>query len=240
MQTILVLNSKGGCGKSTIAANLASYFASTGESSALIDYDPQGSSLQWLTLRSNRWPRIHGVNACRTRSGVTRTFQMTVPAETSRVIIDAPAGASGLALQEMLRRSQVILIPVAPSPIDIHATAEFIRDLTSAGASRARGKHIGVIANRVRRETPHYEPLKNFLAELEIPFITSIMDSDRYIIAAEAGLGVHELDEQETGYEREQWMPLIRWLADPAQGLPRDSDSRPRFNVISNLGVQAR
>ena len=48
MRHIMVLNPKGGCGKSTLATNLASYYASQGKSVAIVDYDPQRSSLDWL------------------------------------------------------------------------------------------------------------------------------------------------------------------------------------------------
>jgi chromosome partitioning protein len=235
MQTILVLNSKGGCGKSTVAVNLASYYASCGFKSTLVDYDPQGSSLQWLSLRSGEYPSIHGVNACRTRSGITRTWQMRPPVDTDHVIIDAPAGTTGGALQEMLRRTDVIIIPVTPSPIDIHATSDFIRELLLIGKARSRGIHIGVIANRVRRDTPYYEPLKRFLGSLNIPFITALTDSDHYITAVESGIGIHELDERETATEREQWFPLVRWLANPERDLAA-REARPRLNVISGAG----
>ncbi len=232
MQTILVLNSKGGCGKSTIAVNLASYYASCGLKAALVDYDPQGSSLQWLSLRSGEFAPIHGVNACRTRTGMTRTWQMRPPPDTDHVIIDAPAGTTGGALQEMLRRTDIIVVPVTPSPIDIHATSDFIRELLLVGKVRSRGIHLGVIANRVRRDTPHYEPLKRFLGSLNIPFITSLTDSEHYLNAVESGVGIHELDERETEVEREQWFPLIRWLANPERD-PAVKEPRPKLNVIS-------
>lgn len=237
MQTILVLNSKGGCGKSTIAINLASYYASCGLKAALVDYDPQGSSLQWLNLRSANAPLIHGVNACRTRTGITRTWQMRPPNDTDHVIIDAPAGTTGGALQEMLRRTDIIVIPVTPSPIDIHATSDFVRELLLIGKVRARGIHVGVIANRVRRDGQQYEPLKRFLGTLNIPFITALTDSDHYIGTVESGLGIHELDERETEMEREQWFPLIRWLANPERD-PARSEPRPRLNVVSNAAQQ--
>ena len=63
MRTIMVLNAKGGSGKSTIATNLASYFASEGKSVVLADYDPQESSLDWLKARPKGRPPIKGVAA---------------------------------------------------------------------------------------------------------------------------------------------------------------------------------
>ena len=62
-----------------------------------------------------------------------------------------PAGASGLLLQEMIASAHCILIPVQPSAIDIHATANFVRDLLLSGKIRARNIRLAVVANRVRQ-----------------------------------------------------------------------------------------
>lgn len=234
MQTVLVLNSKGGCGKSTIATNLASYYAVTGVKCLLMDYDPQGSSLQWLRSRPEDRPRIEGVDATRTRAGLTRSWQMAVPAGTGRVVIDAPAGVSGVALQEMLRRADIVLIPVTPSPIDVHASTAFVRELLRSGLVNRHGLHLGVVGNRVRRETPQYEAFRKFLSNCGVPFLTSLSDSESYLMAAEAGVGIHEMDERETGQEREQWFPLLKWLVDPTREVR--TEPRPRLNVISAGG----
>lgn len=232
MQTILVLNSKGGCGKTTIASNLASLYATGGVKSVLMDYDPQGSSLQWHQLRTGKLAHIHLINASKTSKRQTRSWQLAVPPGTERLVIDAPAGVNGILLQEMLGRADVILIPVIPSPIDIHATSDFIRDLLLVGRIRSLGVHAGVVANRVRRETPLYEPLRRFLNSLRIPFITTLTDTDSYVRAAECGMGIYELPEDETALEREQWLPLIRWLACP-EAPPRKMPDLPRLSLVS-------
>jgi len=215
MNTILVLNTKGGSGKTTIATNLASLFATGGINTALMDYDPQGSSMHWESMRSRKRTAIHIINAGATKNKLTRIYQLKMPADTERVIIDAPAGTSGLLLQEIIERTNTIIIPVAPSPIDIHATSDFISDLLMNSKIKQRGIQICVIANRVRRDTPLYQPLQRFLKALSIPFITTLTDTENYIIAAEEGIGIHEMDEKETTLEREQWLPLLKWLACP-------------------------
>jgi len=231
MQTILVLNSKGGCGKSTIATNLASFYAADGIRTALMDYDPQRSSLQWLERRDGGRPPIHPLDATRTKTGLTRTWQTSVPPGTQRLIIDAPAGVSGDMLQEMVRRTDIIVVPVAPSSIDIHATAQFMRDLLLVGKIRNYHVHVGIIANRVRSASRQYEPLRRFLDSLSIPFITSLSDSEYYVTAAEAGVGIHEMERNETAYERGQWRPLIQWLSCPDHEL-RPHAARPRLNLV--------
>lgn len=224
MHTTLVINSKGGSGKTTIATNLASYFASQGLASALMDYDPQGSSLNWLEQRSPYAPRIYGANAVQPRTGL-RSLRMQVPASVRELVIDAPAGASGLLLQELLRKADSLLIPVQPSSIDIHATAGFIRDLLLAGKLRLRNVRLGVIANRVRRASSVYQPLERFLASLELPFLTRVSDSEVFVEAAESGTGIFEMDAQATAAEREQFLPIVEWVGSAYR--------RPESNVIT-------
>src|SRR5438067_5982159 len=145
INTTLVINSKGGSGKTTLTTNLASYFAARHIPTTIVVYDPQGSCLNWLRLRPAHATRIHGANAAPQRGNRLRTIEMHVPAETRQLIIDAPAGASGLLLQEMLARTDCILIPVGPSAIDIHATANFIKDLLLAGRIRVRNIRLAVV-----------------------------------------------------------------------------------------------
>jgi chromosome partitioning protein len=209
--TTLVINPKGGSGKTTIATNLAGYFAAR-VPTALMDYDPQGSSLNWLRQRPAGLPRIHGANAAPAKPGRMRSLDMRVPEETRQLVIDGPAGASGLLLQEMLARTHCILIPVAPSPIDIHATANFIRDLLLAGRIRTSNIRLGVIANRIRKATPVYQPLERFLNSLNLPLLTRLNDSEVYLSAAESGTGIFEMEFAASAAERQQFMPIAEWI----------------------------
>lgn len=213
MNTTLVINSKGGAGKTTVTTNLASYFAANNIPAAIMDYDPQGSCLNWLRLRTPALGKIHGANAAPPKAGGLRSFAMHVPAGTRQLIIDAPAGAAGLLLQDMLARAHCILVPVQPSAIDIHATANFIRDLLVVGRLRARNVRLAVVANRVRRSTPVYQPLERFLNSLGLPFLARLNDSEVFVNAAETGLGIFEMDASASA-EREQFMPIVEW-ADP-------------------------
>ena len=213
--TTLVINPKGGSGKTTVATNLASYFASNRVPTTLMDYDAQGSSLNWLKQRPMDVARIHGANAAPAKPGHLRSMDMRVPENTRQLVIDAPAGASGLLLQEMLGRTNCILIPVAPSSIDIHATANFIRDLLIAGRIRANNIRLAVVANRVKKAVPVYQPLERFLNSLNLPLLARISDSDVYVTAAESGVGVFEMDFAASATERQQFMPIVEWLEAP-------------------------
>jgi chromosome partitioning protein len=212
MRTILVINSKGGSGKTTVTTNLASYFAATGAKAAIMDYDPQGSSLQWLKLRPSHLPRIHGANATPQKTLGLRSLQNWIPADTDILLIDPPGGVKGLLLQEVVAKTDFVIIPVGPSTIDVHATADFVKNLLLLGRIRARNVKVAVVASRVRSSMPVYEPLERFLRSLSLPFLTRISDSDTYIRAAEQGVGVFELDAAESAPERHELLPLVNWL----------------------------
>lgn len=213
MLTLLVINSKGGSGKTTLTTNIASYYADKGLKTAIMDYDPQGSSMQWLSVRPIHLTRIHGANAAPAKGTALRSIKAWVPDETDVLIIDAPAGAEGLLLKELVRKANFILIPVAPSPIDIRATANFIKDLLLVGGVRTSTVKIAVAANRVRSQsTTAYVALERFLNSLKLPFLTSISDSENYIHAAQSGEGVFEMDEATTTAERHEFMPIIKWM----------------------------
>jgi chromosome partitioning protein len=225
MNTTLVINSKGGSGKTTVTTNLASYYASRRVPTTILDYDPQGSSLAWLALRDRSGTRLCGANAAPQKGGRIRSIEAHVPADTRQLLIDAPAGASGLLLQEMLCRSNSIVIPVAPSPFDIYATANFVKDLLLVGRVRSRSIRLAVVANRVR-SAQVYRPLERFLASLSLPFLTRISDSEVYLRAAESGFGVFEMDEIAAA-EREELMPIIDWV-----GGQRSPEASAQRNVI--------
>jgi chromosome partitioning protein len=128
------------------------------------------------------------------------------------LFVDAPAGVSGLLLQELLSRANNIVIPVAPSAFDIYATANFIKELLLVGRVRTRSIRLAVVANRVRSSAPVYRPLERFLGSLSLPFLTRISDSEVYIRAAETGVGIFEMDTSESGRERDEFMPIVDWV----------------------------
>lgn len=212
MQRILVVNSKGGCGKTTLTTNLASYYAAHGYTTVLMDHDPQGSGMRWLSQRPVERPRIYGIAPHQMRSDMTRSFQMKLPPDTERVIIDVPAGLSDLKLAEHTRQVDAILVPVLPSPIDIHATAHFIQVLLLAAKVRSKNIRLAVVANRVREHTEVFHKLERFLATLKLPFVAKFRDTQNYIRAAQDGIGIFEMTGMTAQRDRAQWSSLIAWL----------------------------
>jgi len=232
MLSILVINSKGGSGKTTLATNLASYYASKKFCTAIMDYDPQSSCLHWLRVRKSHMDVIHGANAAPPKGASTlHNLKKWVPVGTQVLVIDAPAGVKGLLLQEMVRRSNFIVIPVVPSPIDIRATADFIQELLQISRSSITKPKISVVANRVRSKYVSRESLENFFTSLELPFLTCISDSDNFLRAAGKGLGVFEMEENDTYTERRELLPILNWL----NGIVPENQVSGAVNKVVNI-----
>ncbi|HYM48544.1 MAG TPA: ParA family protein [Burkholderiaceae bacterium] len=232
MRTIMLLNAKGGCGKSTLATSLASHYAAQNAAVVLADYDPQGSALEWLAARPATRPAIKGIAAW--------NEPLRVPRSTDYVIFDVPAGCRGADLTALVRRAQTLIVPVLPSPTDIRAAAHFIHDLLLLGKIERKESRVAVIANRVRENgvlqekmeqalgalqidyatvhTQIYRRLERFLSRLRIPFLTTLRDTPNYQLADAQGLGIFELGNR-AAYDVEQWQPLIKWL-DSKRSLP--------------------
>lgn len=213
IRRVTILNWKGGCGKSMISTNLASHFAGQGHQTVIIDHDPQGTALRWLSQRDESCPLIHGINATARSTQITRSFNMRLPPGTQRVVIDTPAGIRGPDLQELVRETDYILIPVLPSDADIHSAAGFIAELLLDARVKASGAKVGVIANRVRENTVIYQSLDRFLKQLQFPLITSLRDTQQYVRAAEQGLGILEIKPaSRIRRDRKQWQPIFDWI----------------------------
>jgi chromosome partitioning protein len=212
MHRIMLLNPKGGCGKTTIATSLASYYAASGHHTALVDYDSQGSSTRWLRARPPELAAVHGVAAFRIAPGVTRTWQMRLPSDVVRVVVDTAAGLNATQVPDMAHRADTIVVPVLPSRIDMDAAADFLLMLEKIPSVRDGSKRVAVVANRLRSNRRLVRELKSFLAEQNFPFIASLRDSSNYERAAELGVGIHDLDGARSQTDRDQWRPLLAWL----------------------------
>jgi len=220
MQRIIVLNPKGGSGKTTIASNLASCYAVNGHRPALMDLDPQGSSMRWLGKRPDDSPPIHGIAGFERSATVTRSWQLRIPTECTAVIVDTPAALEAHALPEITRGADAVLVPVMPSDIDIHATAKCIADLLLVAKIRRSDHRIGIIANRVRANTLVSQSLMRFLNSLDIPLVATLRDTQNYVRTAEAGVGIYEMPRWQVQPDLEHWRQLTEWLGIKRRGQP--------------------
>lgn len=212
MQRIVILNPKGGSGKTTVATNLAACYAAAGQSPALMDLDPQGSSTRWLNKRQKAQAPVHGIAAFERSSSVTRSWQLRVPQECSALIVDTPAALDAQRLPEITRGADAVLVPVMPSDIDIHAAAKCVADLLLVAKIRRSDRRIGIIANRVRSNTLISQALLRFLDSLDIPLIATLRDTQNYVRAAQAGLGIHEMPSWQVRQDLGEWEQLMGWL----------------------------
>jgi chromosome partitioning protein len=227
MKRIVVLNPKGGSGKTTLAINLASYYASCQQKPVLMDFDPQGSTVRWVKKPQQAQAPINVIAAFENDARTTRAFQMRVPPGTTHVIVDTPAALDSPRMPDITRDAHKIIVPVLPSDIDIHACSRCIRDLLLVAKIRREDDRLGVVANRIRRNTLTYQSLIRFLQTLGIPIITTIRDSQNYVRAAELGMGVHEMKSYIAREDVEQWAPLVDWLEKPATNAPSETPVAP-------------
>jgi chromosome partitioning protein len=206
MRTIMLMNAKGGCGKTTVATNLATWYADEGKQVALADFDPQKSTLDWLHARRD-YEGIPDIQAIDAVAGPIK------PAKgTDLLIMDTPAAIHGKAINKMLLRVDTLLLPVLPSPIDMRACNRFLTELLESGRVSKHQTQIGIIANRVKENTLIYQDLESFLGHLKIPFITHLRESQNYIRSAERGLALFELAPSQVYKDVILWDPLFKWL----------------------------
>ncbi len=205
MRHIMVLNAKGGCGKSTLATNIASYFATEGASVVLADYDPQRSGLDWIARRSADRPEIVGVAAF--EDGLRR-----VPRTADIVVVDAPARSHGKELTDLVKHAETIIVPVLPSTIDMQASTAFIEELRNVGKVQRKQAKIGTVANRVRDNTLIWGDLDEYLTKARVPYIAALREAQNYVRAYTRGLGIFELPEYLAWPDWEEWEPLTAWL----------------------------
>ncbi len=200
MRTILVVNPKGGCGKTTIATNLAGYYANKGVATSLVDLDQQRSSFQWVKSRPASAAKIEVF------TDIQDSYQ------TKRVIYDCPAQIHLGLTSDLINKSDIIVMPINPSVIDHRAAFKFIFDVRGMiRADVCKQIKIGLVANRANSAFKSYGELEKFANMMQTPIITSLRNTQNYVSAAEQGLSIFEMPTQRMITDREQWRSLYYW-----------------------------
>ena len=203
MTSVLVANPKGGVGKTTLATNLAGYWANQGHQVMLGDLDKQESSATWLAIRPSTAAHIHSWH----KSGGK---VLRPPTGTTHAVLDSPAGLHGKRLRAVLLQVQKIVVPIQPSIFDMYATREFLSELAEQLGKR---KHmVGLVGMRVDERTVAAERLREFLSQLELNWVTNLRDTQTYVQLAAQGLSLFDLRPDRHPRDIAQWEPLTQWL----------------------------
>ena len=209
LNKIVILNPKGGCGKTTLATNLASYFALRGPPPTLIDTDPKGYTTRWLQRRSPDSCRINGITNPDLALSGKRNWPFRITKETGTVIVDTPAALGRREITELTYDADCILVPVLPSAFDTRVTTSFIAELLLLTQF---DRPVAVVANRTRLNTNSLAALMQILTSLETPTIAVLRNSQNYVHAADLGLGIYEMPYQKVKADIEQMDRVINWL----------------------------
>lgn len=186
MLSVLITNTKGGCGKTTVATSLAGAFAKAGLATVLADCDRQKASLGWSRRRPTGAPPIAAVDWSKDRG--------SVPKRTQRLVIDGPAGIRRRYVEELVRMADIVVLPVLPSVFDEMATRRFLSALEKLKPVRKGKRRVAVVGNRVRARTRAAATLR---------------DSQLYPAAALAGLSLFDMGTARAAGFAEDWRPLL-------------------------------
>ncbi|MDX1480102.1 MAG: ParA family protein [Woeseiaceae bacterium] len=236
LHKIVVLNPKGGSGKTTLATNLASYYAAEGPPPTLIDCDPLGFCMRWLERRPAARPRIHGIAAYSDIDHLSADSRSKAWPESRHLIVDLPAALQPEQIHDLTYDADSILIPVMPSAIDAYSASRFIAELLLNAQIDRRNRQLAVIANRVRQNTRSYKMLLKFLNSLRIPMIGKLRDSQNFVTAAAEGLGVSELPR----YRAERDVGALRRITDWLDELPArrlDAVANDQYEHLPGVSV---
>ena len=203
MPVVVIANPKGGVGKSTLATNVAGYFASQGHSVMLGDADRQQSARLWLGLRP---PAARPIASW----DLDAKLVVKPPKGTTHVVLDTQAGLHGSRLDDVLKLADKVIVPLQPSIFDIFATRAFLDQL--AAHRRADKLQIGIVGMRVDARTIAADKLHVFVDGLGLPVLGFLRDTQNYIHLAARGLTLFDVAPGRVEKDLEQWQAIGQWL----------------------------
>lgn len=201
MPVIAIANPKGGVGKSTIATNLAGFFAKQGHQVMLGDADIQQSSRAWLALRPGSLPQIASWD-------IAEGHVARPPKGITHVVLDTPAGLSGTRLEEVLRIADKVVVPLQPSMFDILATQDFLQKLAAKHGKTA----VGVLGMRVNVRTRAADQLAHYVQGLGLPMLGYLRDTQNYVQLAAHGATLWDVMPSRVEKDVAQWQEMVRWV----------------------------
>lgn len=219
MSTVLIANPKGGSGKTTLATNLAGYFATRGRHVVLSDMDRQRSALQWLERRPYKLPLIHGLDGRGDHTG-------SLSADWN--IVDSPAGLRGDKLSTAVKHADWVIVPMQPSAFDMGATRDFLQVLREEKSIRKSHTFVAMIGMRVDSRTRAASALQDFLAESGFPVLGNLRNAQVYALAAEQGASLFDVRPSQVSRDLQQWSPLLHWLVNASKRAAKQGGSHAK------------
>jgi len=203
VRTVLIANPKGGSGKTTLATNLAGYFAKRGRHVVLSDMDRQRSATAWLERRPDALPLIHAQDG-RGKHPDSLSADWT--------IIDSPAGLHGEKLSDVVKRADWVIVPIQPSAFDIGATEVFLEILREEKAVRKERTFVATIGMRVDTRTRSAATLAAYLEQTGFPVQANLRGAQIYVQSAEQGASLFDMRPSLVARDLQEWAPLLHWL----------------------------
>jgi len=205
MPVIAVVNPKGGVGKTTLATNIAGYYAAANTPVMLGDVDRQASAKAWLDLRPGAAAPIRTWDLAGT---VARP-----PKGVTHVVLDTPAQIEGRKLSEVVRIADRVLVPLQPSMFDILATSRFLGSLKDEFSNGRRFEDsVAVVGMRVDPRTRAAEQLMRYVGQIGVPVVGYLRDTQNYVHLAAHGLSLFDVPERRVEQDRATWQALLGWL----------------------------
>jgi chromosome partitioning protein len=206
MLKILVANSKGGSGKSTIATTLAAYYAQEGKNTVLVDADRQGSSHSWCEKRAGFTTPVLPL------AGTRADWRAHVPEGAQRIIVDAPAAIRPVDVDAFLDDIDAVLVPVLPSRFDLEASRHFIDGLAALPRIKRGKVAVGIVANRLKPWTTASQSAVEEMQAFPFPVVAQIRDSQAYVLMSGLGKSIFDYASEIVRSHQEDWNKLLRWL----------------------------